>query len=183
MCLHERERETRGIVTSRLIPPCSSTSPYLIPPVKGVDTGVLLAWMGSGTLILSMTVRFEATNSDWLPPSRSPKSLPPFSLTKPSWVVRTESNVRKKRRKKPDPSCVDCEGSGRVDCPQCRGRGRINQVHLELLPKGEWPEWCRTCGGSGLSYCSRCLGTGEYRDVMGFRFLNMGNDQSQKNKS
>lgn len=91
--------------------------------------------------------------------------------------------MQKKRRKKPDPPCEVCEGSGRVGCHQCRGRGRTNQVHLEMLPKGEWPEWCRTCGGSGLSYCSRCLGTGEYRGIMGFHFMKMGNNESQENKS
>ncbi|XLT49232.1 hypothetical protein HN873_041836, partial [Arachis hypogaea] len=74
------------------------------------------------------------------------------------------------------------EGSGRVDCHQCRGKGRTNQVHLEMLPKGEWPKWCRTCGGSGLGYCSRCLGTGEYRYIMGFHFMNRDDDKSQENK-
>ncbi|XLR13230.1 hypothetical protein HN51_034137, partial [Arachis hypogaea] len=73
------------------------------------------------------------------------------------------------------------EGSGRVDCHQCRGKGRTNQVHLEMLPKGEWPKWCRTCGGSGLGYCSRCLGTGEYRYIMGFHFMNRDDDKSQEN--
>ncbi|XP_057735994.1 uncharacterized protein LOC130951362 isoform X1 [Arachis stenosperma] len=116
-------------------------------------------------LSLLTMVRFESGSFNGLPPPRSPKLTPHshISLTKPSWVVRTESNVKKKRRKKPDPHCVVCEGSGRVDCHQCRGKGRTNQVHLEMLPKGEWPKWCRTCGGSGLGYCSRCLGTGEYR--------------------
>ncbi|RYR30014.1 hypothetical protein Ahy_B01g054780 [Arachis hypogaea] len=107
--------------------------------------------------------------------------LPPSPF--PSWVVITESNVKKKRRKKPDPHCVVCEGSGRVDCHQCCGKGRTNKVHLEMLPKGEWPKWCRTCGGSGLGYCSRCLGIGEYRYIMGFHFMNRDNDKSQENKS
>ncbi|RYR00312.1 hypothetical protein Ahy_B07g088435 [Arachis hypogaea] len=107
-------------------------------------------------------IRFESGSFNGLPPPRSPKLSPHshISLTKPSWVVRTESNVKKKRRKKPDPHCVVCEGSGRVDCHHCRGKGRTNQVHLEMLPKGDWPKWCRTCGGSGLGYCSRCLGEG-----------------------
>ncbi|XP_072074359.1 uncharacterized protein [Arachis hypogaea] len=101
-----------------------------------------------------------------------------ISLTKPSWVVRTESNVKKKRRKKPDPHCVVCEGSGRVDCHQCCGKGTTNKVYLEMLPKGEWPKWCRTCGGSGLGYCSRCLRTGEYRYIMGFHFMNRDSELS-----
>ncbi|KAG2574325.1 hypothetical protein PVAP13_7KG321850 [Panicum virgatum] len=39
-----------------------------------------------------------------------------------------------------------------------------------MLPKGEWPHWCRICGGSGLDYCFLCHGTGEYREPMGFHF-------------
>uniref|UniRef100_A0A803QDE7 Uncharacterized protein n=2 Tax=Cannabis sativa TaxID=3483 RepID=A0A803QDE7_CANSA len=53
----------------------------------------------------------------------------------------------------------------------CYMTGRTNCTHVEMLPKGEWPKWCRTCGGSGLDYCPRCLGTGEYRYVMGFQFM------------
>ncbi|TYI30284.1 hypothetical protein ES332_A05G375600v1 [Gossypium tomentosum] len=51
-----------------------------------------------------------------------------------------------------------------------------------MLPKGEWPKWCRSCGGSGLSYCSRCLGTGEYRYIMGFHFMKKDDDGTQHNK-
>ncbi|OMO62097.1 hypothetical protein CCACVL1_23036 [Corchorus capsularis] len=90
--------------------------------------------------------------------------------------MRHESNVRRQRMKKPNPPCVICQGSGRVDCHYCKGRGRTNHVHLEMLPKGEWPKWCRTCGGSGLSYCSRCHGTGEYRHIMGFHFMEKNAD-------
>ncbi|CAL1388882.1 unnamed protein product [Linum trigynum] len=104
--------------------------------------------------------------------SQSPASFPKLSLSKPSWLVTTESNVRKAARKKADPPCIICKGSGRVDCHDCSGSGRTNCVHLVMLPRGEWPRWCKTCGGSGLGYCSRCLGTGEYRYVMGFHFMN-----------
>ncbi|KAI3436961.1 uncharacterized protein J3R85_005892 [Psidium guajava] len=96
---------------------------------------------------------------------------PALSLSKPSWVVRTESNVHREVRKKPEPPCVVCHGSGRIDCHHCHGKGRTNNVHLKMLPRGEWPKWCGTCGGSGLEYCSRCLGTGEYRYIMGFQFM------------
>ncbi|XP_052194737.1 uncharacterized protein LOC127802766 isoform X1 [Diospyros lotus] len=120
-------------------------------------------------------VRLEATGSGngAPPPPRnpSPAATPLLSVSRPSWIVRTESNVRKERKKRPDPPCVVCSGTGRVDCHHCCGRGRTNCIHLEMLPKGEWPKWCRTCGGSGLSYCSRCLGTGEYRYIMGFHFM------------
>ncbi|KAK9749093.1 hypothetical protein RND81_02G102200 [Saponaria officinalis] len=103
-----------------------------------------------------------------------------LSISKPAFIIRTESNVRKMRRRKPDPSCVVCEGSGRVDCHHCLGKGRTNSTELMMLPKGEWPKWCKTCGGSGLAYCSRCLGTGEYRDIMGFHFMKRENGVSQK---
>ncbi|KAJ0084862.1 hypothetical protein Patl1_29713 [Pistacia atlantica] len=95
-----------------------------------------------------------------------------------------ESNVQKHVRKKPDPPCVVCQGTGRVDCFHCYGKGlsslcRTNHVHLAMLPKGEWPKWCKTCGGSGLGYCSRCLGTGEYRSRMGFHFMKKDSDDKK----
>ncbi|XP_009626375.1 uncharacterized protein [Nicotiana tomentosiformis] len=106
--------------------------------------------------------------------------LPPLlSVSKSSWIVRTESNVRKERRKQPDPPCVVCRGNGRVECYDCHGRGRTNFVQLEVLPGGEWPKWCKTCGGSGLGYCSRCLGTGEYRYIMGFHFTRRETDDPE----
>ncbi|XP_078438453.1 dnaJ/Hsp40 cysteine-rich domain superfamily protein [Wolffia australiana] len=94
-----------------------------------------------------------------------------LGVPKPSLIVRTESNVFKEEKRRPIPSCVICNGSGRVDCHECHGKGRTNSVHLTMLPKGEWPKWCKMCGGSGLGYCNRCLGTGEYRDIMGFQFM------------
>ncbi|GMH00669.1 hypothetical protein Nepgr_002508 [Nepenthes gracilis] len=121
-------------------------------------------------------LRFEvstARNADDFLPRRTPRESPTLLAPKPSWVVRTESNVRKWKRKTPDPSCVVCKGTGRVDCHCCHGRGRTNYTQSVMLPKGEWPKWCKICGGSGLDYCSRCLGTGEYRDIMGFRFMKM----------
>ncbi|XP_047342154.1 protein BUNDLE SHEATH DEFECTIVE 2, chloroplastic [Impatiens glandulifera] len=127
--------------------------------------------------LFTMTIRADSSSysSNDVPPSRRNSNLPPLhllSVPKPSWIVRTESNVRMEQRKKPDPSCVICLGSGRIDCYHCRGRGRTNCVQQEMLPMGEWPKWCRECRGSGLGYCSRCLGTGEYRYIMGFQFMN-----------
>ncbi|KAF8030731.1 hypothetical protein BT93_D0040 [Corymbia citriodora subsp. variegata] len=113
-----------------------------------------------------------------LPAAAGNLRKPALSLSKPSWVVRTESNVHREVRKKPEPPCVVCRGSGRVDCHRCHGKGRINLVHLKMLPRGEWPKWCRTCGGSGLDYCSRCLGTGEYRYIMGFQFMKRDTKES-----
>ncbi|KAH9622368.1 hypothetical protein KSS87_007213 [Heliosperma pusillum] len=93
------------------------------------------------------------------------------------------SNVRKMRRRKPDPACVDCNGSGRVDCHHCHGKAHqsplilaIDLFELEHLIRLR----CKTCGGSGLAYCDRCLGTGEYRDIMGFHFMKREAGLSQR---
>ncbi|KAK8964447.1 hypothetical protein KSP40_PGU000114 [Platanthera guangdongensis] len=64
-----------------------------------------------------------------------------FGLSRPTSIVRTESNVHKEKVKKPNPPCVVCCGSGRVDCRHCEGRGRTNLITLAMLPKGEWPRW------------------------------------------
>ncbi|KAI3681437.1 hypothetical protein L6452_36232 [Arctium lappa] len=133
----------------------------------------------SRNLLRPTVVRFEGAPSpdSYNQPVRPP-STPLLSLPKPSWIVRTESNVRLEKRRKPDPSCVVCGGSGRVDCYDCCGKGRRNNVDLAMLPNGEWPKWCKTCGGSGLAYCSRCLGTGEYRYLMGFHFMKSNEDEA-----
>ncbi|KAK6227676.1 hypothetical protein SCA6_000016 [Theobroma cacao] len=107
------------------------------------------------------------------------------------------SNVRRERVKKPNPPCVVCQGSGRVDCQYCYGRGLSSLLYdiWERLVKDKSCSSrdasqrrmakmvrCRTCGGSGLSYCSRCLGTGEYRYIMGFHFMKRDDDHTQDNK-
>ncbi|KAJ0779216.1 putative Heat shock protein DnaJ, cysteine-rich domain superfamily [Helianthus annuus] len=150
----------------------------------------------TGAIFKLTAVRFPVTNSsngapppdshnNPPPPPPSPSPPPPrtplLSVPKPSWIVRTESNVRIEKRRTPDPPCVVCRGSGRVDCFDCSGKGRTNGVDLAMLPNGEWPKWCKTCGGSGLAYCSRCLGTGEYRYLMGFHFMKKDEDEAQKN--
>lgn len=133
-------------------------------------------WMAgrASNVVITAAVNVDSKYSTPLPPDgfrRNRDILPSFSVSKPSWIVRTESNVWKEERKKPQPPCLMCKGSGRVDCHHCQGKGRTNCVNSSMLPKGEWPKWCRTCRGSGLGYCSRCLGTGEYRDIMGFHFM------------
>ncbi|XP_057980421.1 uncharacterized protein LOC131166131 [Malania oleifera] len=130
---------------------------------------------------LLATVRSEAMNPNGLR-NPNPGPLPRLSISKPSWVVKSESNVHKEGRRRPDPPCVVCEGSGRVDCHHCCGKGRTNGINLEMLPRGEWPKWCRTCGGSGLGNCSRCLGTGEYRYIMGFHFMKIDSNHDQDQK-
>ncbi|KAG9452235.1 hypothetical protein H6P81_005139 [Aristolochia fimbriata] len=122
---------------------------------------------------------------DAVPPDRFPlpaKPSPRFAVSQSTWVVRTESNVRKEEKRRPHPSCVDCRGSGKADCRFCCGRGRTNCVEQVMLPRGEWPKWCKICGGSGLDYCSRCVGTGEFRDIMGFHFMKMDPSTGGNNK-
>lgn len=127
----------------------------------------------------SVSASTSANPDDFLPRPNSPNHRR-LSLSKPSFIVRTQSNVRIERRRKPEPSCVVCTGSGRVDCHHCHGKGRTNNTDLMMLPKGEWPKWCKTCGGSGLGYCTRCLGTGEYRDIMGFHFMKIKTNDSRE---
>ncbi|KAH0980761.1 hypothetical protein GBA52_007938 [Prunus armeniaca] len=86
-------------------------------------------------------VRFEAPKSNGapIPPPRHQDPLPRLSVTKPSWVVRTEasyqSNVNREVRRKPDPPCEVCTGSGRVNCHECYGTGQT-QLTCEYSPKG-----------------------------------------------
>ncbi|XP_024175467.1 uncharacterized protein LOC112181284 isoform X3 [Rosa chinensis] len=79
------------------------------------------------------TVRSEATNSNGALPPRNPDPSPRLSFSKPSWVVRTESNVRKEVRKTPDPPCDICTGSGRIDCHFCQGKVLIQKKMVLLI--------------------------------------------------
>ncbi|KAJ8625965.1 hypothetical protein MRB53_019272 [Persea americana] len=86
----------------------------------------------SGPLLL-MTV---AGRLDDLSPSNEKGNPNPcwsrVALSKPSWIVRTESNVWRDVRKKPHPPCVVCKGSGRVDCHHCQGKGAGLVVEVAL---------------------------------------------------
>uniref|UniRef100_A0A1J3FYM0 Protein EMBRYO SAC DEVELOPMENT ARREST 3, chloroplastic n=1 Tax=Noccaea caerulescens TaxID=107243 RepID=A0A1J3FYM0_NOCCA len=125
-------------------------------------------------------LRLPATTAvrpeEGVPNSKSAQGQPRLYFNKPSWIITTQSGAKRDIKRKAKGRCVICLGTGRVDCFNCSGKGRTNCVDMEMLPKGEWPKWCRSCGGSGLSDCSRCLGTGEYRYIMGFRFLNQQDD-------
>ncbi|XP_008232247.1 PREDICTED: uncharacterized protein LOC103331404 isoform X1 [Prunus mume] len=86
-------------------------------------------------------VRFEAPKSNGapIPPPRHQDPLPRLSVTKPSWVVRTESNVHREVRRKPDPPCEVCTGSGRVNCHDCYGTGvaaKVEQLMRNFLWEG-----------------------------------------------
>lgn len=41
-------------------------------------------------------------------------------------AIILQSNVQREKHKKPDPPCVVCGGSGRVDCHNCQGRGFLS---------------------------------------------------------
>lgn len=60
-----------------------------------------------------------------------------------------QSNVRREKRKKPDPPCVICNGSGRVDCHHCCGRGfsplSLSHTYTHTTPPLKWLTgtcWC-----------------------------------------
>lgn len=44
--------------------------------------------------------------------------------------------------------CVECDGSGRMECDHCEGEGNINS------------KTCSKCNGDGGIMCSECYGTG-----------------------
>ena len=73
--------------------------------------------------------------------------------------------------------CVNCNGSGRVLCPLCRGTGRkpIQRIHsldeeirpLSMTRSGSaphgsnFPGGCEQCGGTGYLTCPVCGGSGK----------------------
>ncbi|PNW86547.1 hypothetical protein CHLRE_02g091193v5 [Chlamydomonas reinhardtii] len=66
-------------------------------------------------------------------------------------------------------ACALCGGSGKICCPTCDGKGRVNRIDRLVLPKGENPVHCLSCRGTTLALCGRCLGTGIKRAPIGFR--------------
>ena len=54
-----------------------------------------------------------------------------------------------------DNPCPRCQGTGKVTCGDCRGKGRLNYRDAAMLPPGAWPEWCTVCRVSGRWYCER----------------------------
>lgn len=49
--------------------------------------------------------------------------------------------------------CLECSGSGKVECEHCGGSG--NELNSGLLN-----ETCRVCQGTGEEACGYCHGTG-----------------------
>ena len=59
------------------------------------------------------------------------------------------------------PACTRCNGKGSIGCPQCEGRGFIDEGQLELPvepPRGA-PR-CPACNGTGTIRCPDCEGSG-----------------------
>ncbi|THU45525.1 hypothetical protein C4D60_Mb02t18840 [Musa balbisiana] len=56
--------------------------------------------------------------------------MPWFILLAPfQWYRNVSSNVRSEKMKRPDPPC---DGSGKIDCHYCRGRGARFVVEVDL---------------------------------------------------
>jgi DnaJ-class molecular chaperone len=56
-------------------------------------------------------------------------------------------------------TCSGCQGTGKINCPVCNGRGRASKRGT-LLQTMECPE----CRGIGKLVCSLCGGVGKLRD-------------------
>lgn len=49
--------------------------------------------------------------------------------------------------------CLNCKGSGKIDCPICDGWGETQNGHDRVA--------CRACGRSGNVVCHTCSGSGK----------------------
>lgn len=52
-------------------------------------------------------------------------------------------------------TCKTCNGKGSVECPKCKGTGRIGE-HRIMTSSSE----CSHCSGSGVKKCGACNGKG-----------------------
>uniref|UniRef100_A0A7N1A7M8 Uncharacterized protein n=1 Tax=Kalanchoe fedtschenkoi TaxID=63787 RepID=A0A7N1A7M8_KALFE len=83
-----------------------------------------MAVTGRIPVMMLAKARCETNNSSVLFSTSSSEPAPfRLSLSKPSWIVKSESNVRREVRKKPNPPCVVCQGTGHVQCHGCCGKG------------------------------------------------------------
>ena len=57
--------------------------------------------------------------------------------------------------------CTTCKGTGVIDCPQCKGRGRKGGGLLTSSYE------CSHCSGSGKKTCPVCQGKGYKRMTTG----------------
>lgn len=56
--------------------------------------------------------------------------------------------------------CLNCGGSGYLECTYCHGTGRATQAQIGI-DGGIWEDDCPNCGGSGRRPCSLCHGSGQ----------------------
>ncbi len=63
------------------------------------------------------------------------------------------------------PTCTRCGGKGVINCPNCDGRGVMEEGQLELLADPDHRAGgCPECGGAGTLACPICDGTGAVED-------------------
>jgi len=62
--------------------------------------------------------------------------------------------------------CENCNGSGVIDCYECRGEGRNPIGDEPWEDYGQKPEYedCRKCHASGEIVCPECGGSGDEDD-------------------
>jgi len=59
------------------------------------------------------------------------------------------------------PTCSRCSGKKSIACPQCEGRGTVEDSQLELIADARGTPRCPTCGGAGTIACPDCEGSGQ----------------------
>ncbi len=63
------------------------------------------------------------------------------------------------------PTCSRCSGKKSIACPQCDGRGTVDDSQLELITDASrGTPRCPACGGTGTIACPDCEGSGVSAD-------------------
>jgi DnaJ-class molecular chaperone len=64
------------------------------------------------------------------------------------------------------PICARCNGKGTLECPECEGRGVVEEeAQLELITEtARSSDKCPVCTGKGIVACPDCEGSGEVDD-------------------
>lgn len=57
--------------------------------------------------------------------------------------------------------CTNCNGTGKLTCPICKGKGYREYMGYSYGQYGNIKELCICCGGVGYTYCTVCGGNGE----------------------
>jgi len=81
-----------------------------------------------------------------------------FSVTTLNYhLKRGDLLLRKKFWLKPEQLCEECHASGKLTCPTCHGKGRL-QKDCPVCIAGRVT--CKICKGTGRKKCSYCAGKG-----------------------